>query len=275
LRTYHFPSWRRIKKDFLHHFHKPRLDLLVWILVVKLAPTYYRKLDQFQDNMGRYRELASWRRQFKRKWKELEGTPITAPVNPKYRPDPRRWVCTCPYFSTSRFLICKHLIQAVHPVPPLFFVEAKRNRTTPFWHHPSLVPLDAGPDEQTEGNVPIASTEESRIDDGGDESDDELIDTAHGWTAADNGTFRERMTTRIKMLRDFCDGLEHQLQFEDQRMLAAVEREGAAFFRFADNCLSRERRFNSTRSTSPTTWEKTTTSAMYYRSRPRLSDVDT
>ncbi|KAF8209756.1 hypothetical protein K438DRAFT_1571712, partial [Mycena galopus ATCC 62051] len=36
--------WRRIKKDFLHHFHKPRLDLLVWILVVKLAPRYYRRL---------------------------------------------------------------------------------------------------------------------------------------------------------------------------------------------------------------------------------------
>jgi hypothetical protein len=25
--------WCRIKRDFLHHFHKPRLDLLVWILI--------------------------------------------------------------------------------------------------------------------------------------------------------------------------------------------------------------------------------------------------
>ncbi|KAJ3779750.1 hypothetical protein GGU10DRAFT_280331, partial [Lentinula aff. detonsa] len=39
----HRNSWRRIKHDFLHHFHKPRLDLLVWILVMKLAPAYYRK----------------------------------------------------------------------------------------------------------------------------------------------------------------------------------------------------------------------------------------
>ncbi|KAH9959718.1 hypothetical protein BGW80DRAFT_1131454, partial [Lactifluus volemus] len=36
--------WRRIKHDFLHHFHMPRCDLLVWILVTKLVPTYYRKL---------------------------------------------------------------------------------------------------------------------------------------------------------------------------------------------------------------------------------------
>ncbi|KAJ7210775.1 hypothetical protein GGX14DRAFT_363219, partial [Mycena pura] len=35
--------WRRIKRDFLHHFHKPRLDLLVWILITKLAPKYYRR----------------------------------------------------------------------------------------------------------------------------------------------------------------------------------------------------------------------------------------
>ncbi|KAJ7302388.1 hypothetical protein DFH08DRAFT_616091, partial [Mycena albidolilacea] len=32
--------WRHIKEDFLHHFHKPHLDLLVWILVVKLVPRY-------------------------------------------------------------------------------------------------------------------------------------------------------------------------------------------------------------------------------------------
>ncbi|KAJ7937453.1 hypothetical protein B0H13DRAFT_2302616 [Mycena leptocephala] len=31
--------WRKIIHDYLHHFHKPRLDLLVWILVVKLAKT--------------------------------------------------------------------------------------------------------------------------------------------------------------------------------------------------------------------------------------------
>ncbi|KAF8229745.1 hypothetical protein L208DRAFT_1285137 [Tricholoma matsutake] len=28
--------WWRIKKDFLHHFHSPQLDLLMWILMVKL-----------------------------------------------------------------------------------------------------------------------------------------------------------------------------------------------------------------------------------------------
>jgi hypothetical protein len=63
-------SWRRIKKDLLHHLHKPRLDLLVQVLVTKLALTpYYRKLDLTTniDITGHYRELHCWRKQFKRK----------------------------------------------------------------------------------------------------------------------------------------------------------------------------------------------------------------
>ncbi|KAG1835918.1 hypothetical protein DFJ58DRAFT_610693, partial [Suillus subalutaceus] len=36
--------WWHIKIDYLTHFSKPRVDLLIWILVVKLAPTYYKKI---------------------------------------------------------------------------------------------------------------------------------------------------------------------------------------------------------------------------------------
>ncbi|KAJ7757209.1 hypothetical protein DFH07DRAFT_742226, partial [Mycena maculata] len=46
--------WRRIKQDFLHHFHMPCCDLLAWILIVKLAPTYYRKLEWLLTDTGRY-----------------------------------------------------------------------------------------------------------------------------------------------------------------------------------------------------------------------------
>ncbi|KAJ7467321.1 hypothetical protein B0H11DRAFT_2239566 [Mycena galericulata] len=121
----------RIKKDFLHHFHMPRLDLLVWILVKKLAPSYYRKLDTLFVDTGRFRELASWRKAFKREWKRCQKAVITLPLNPKYRPDARQWRCTCEHLPKSRFLICKHLVQAVQPVPPIFFLEVTRNRTAP------------------------------------------------------------------------------------------------------------------------------------------------
>ena len=78
-----------------------------------------------------------------------------------------------------------------------------------------------------------------------------------------------------ELLRNFADGLEYQMRFGDTRMLDRLEREGATFFRFVESCLSRERRMNSTRGSSPTTWEKATSSAMFYRTRPPVADKDT
>lgn len=66
-------SWRRVKKDFLHRFHLPRCDILVWVLVTKLAPHYYRKMDRLLVDTGRYRELGSWRKDFKKRWRETRG----------------------------------------------------------------------------------------------------------------------------------------------------------------------------------------------------------
>jgi hypothetical protein len=276
------PSWRRIKHDFLHHFHKPRLDLLVWILVAKLAPTYYRKLDNLLIDTGRFRELPAWRKSFKSDWKRAAQAPISLPINPKYQPNPYKWVCTCPHFSTSRFLLCKHLVQSVHPVSPLFFLEAKRNRTWPFWSHPSLVPLEPATSNQLQGlgvgsvvagpTVVVQKWGEDEVDDSDGESDGALVDTGRG---SGRLTLQERYQDVIRTLRDFCDGLDYQIQFNDPRMLETVEREAGSCLRLATSCLSQEHRLNSVRTTIPSTWEKTTTGAMFYRSRPALADVGT
>jgi len=70
------------------------------------------------------------------------------------------------------------------------------------------------------------------------ESDDKLIDTAleMGWGGRE--TFRETMRTHIDTIKDFCDGLEYQVQFEDQCFLDTLEREGGHFLRLMQNCLS-------------------------------------
>ncbi|KAJ6546393.1 hypothetical protein DFH09DRAFT_927184, partial [Mycena vulgaris] len=266
--------WRRIKRDFLHHFHKPRLDLLVWILVVKLAPRYCRRLDIMMTKKGRHRDLPSWRKDFKSEWRRCRETPITLPLNPKYRPDPHKWVCTCPYFSKSWFLICKHLVQAVHPVHPLFFLQVHRNRTTPFWSHASLRPLmtsapsDSAPSALSTSIAALQYTVQGQ-DGPADDSDEELVEIRQ------RQTFDERLTSHLSKIRDFCDGLEYQRTFHDSHLLDTMEREGGPFFRFMDQCLSRERRTNSTRSAAPTTWEKSTANTMFYRTRPALPDRDT
>ncbi|EEB88766.1 hypothetical protein MPER_13221 [Moniliophthora perniciosa FA553] len=256
--------WRRIKHDFLHHFHMPRLDLLAWVLITKLAPMYYRKLDLILHPIGRFRDGPSWRKQFKREWKKAEKVTITYPINPKYNPDAHRW--------------------SVEPVPPTFFLEVTRNRTSPIWKHPFLVPLRPPTTSATDENIDVTITfndfsksvphmavDDQHDDSPSEESDNEsLVDTIGA--LEENLTFEERMKTLIHDLHSFADGLEYQIQFRDCRMLTTVEKRGAGFIRVMNSCLSRERRMNSTRGPMPTTWEEATMDALYYRARPRQAD---
>ncbi|KIJ32253.1 hypothetical protein M422DRAFT_35915 [Sphaerobolus stellatus SS14] len=92
--------------------------------MTKLVPTYYHKLDALQNYNRRNRLKSSWHKHFKSEWKRCEKAMIGDPENLQYTPNPQAWVCTCPYFTKSRFFICKHLIQLVHTVPPSFFLEA-------------------------------------------------------------------------------------------------------------------------------------------------------
>lgn len=244
----------------------PRCDLLVWVLVVKLAPYYYRKLHRLLTDTGRYRELSSWRKSFKRTWRKLEQTPITLPLNDAYKPDLKRWVCTCPSFATSRFLVCKHLVQKVHRVPTIFFLEVKRERTTPFWRHHTLT------SKALDGEVTRTSAVEMDNDDGAqwnegsdEEFDEELVDTQ--WGEKGGETFEEVMNNHISTILQFAEGLRYQVQFRDERILQALEREGASFLRFARACMSKEGK-----RTVGRTWDKSLGSAMFYRTRPSISD---
>ncbi|KAJ7823769.1 hypothetical protein B0H13DRAFT_2445222 [Mycena leptocephala] len=259
----------------------PRCDLLAWILVVKLAPTYYRKLDRLLTDTGRYRELPSWRKTFKREWRKLEKKPITLPVNPAYKTDAKKMLCTCPSLPTSRFLLCKHTVQGVKPVPPVF--SSKSSASVP--HHSgcilryglcpthltrqmqSPVAEPSGDDGAAGTGLPDAALESDADD------DDDLVDTQ---PANENQpTFLEAMDENIDVIQEFVKGLKYQRQFRDQRMLESLEREGASFLRMARACLEKERRLKSTRGATPSTWDKSFGSAMFYRARPTRSDENT
>ncbi|TEB27091.1 hypothetical protein FA13DRAFT_976453 [Coprinellus micaceus] len=51
-----------------------------------------------------------------------------------------------------------------------------------------------------------------------------------------------RMRALITNIREFCDGLDYQLQFNDTRMLEVVEKEGSSFLRLVEDCLRKEGR---------------------------------
>lgn len=191
------------------------------------------------------------------------------------------WTCSCPSFSTSRFLICKHLIHLVRSVPTIFFKEACRARSTPFWKHPKLIPHL--PDDTTGTNEPSRDADK---DESGDEADyscddddasdveeegDEEMAAALGDGLA-GSTFEEEMAGKIDTLIQFAEGLRFQVQFRDQRLLKALEREGGGLWRVMTDCLEKERRAQSTRGSNPGTWDNKTNTAMWFRARPRPSD---
>ena len=94
-----------------------------------------------------------------------------------------------------------------------------------------------------------------------EEFDDELVDTQQG--DREGKTFEEAMNDNIDTIIQFANGLRYQIQFRDERMLQALEREGASFFRLAGACLGKERK-----KTTAMTWDKSTGSAMFYHTRP-------
>ena len=186
---------------------------------------------------------------------------------------------------TSHFLICKHLVQSIPPVSPTFFLKVKHNRTTPFWLHHALQPdcllilaPPVGP--LLEGSTPARksnSNEFKGYDNNNNNDDDnnnvDVVNMQSGMFR-DGATFRERFLRKIDCYHDFLDGLEYQLQFKDERMLETVEREGAGFWQLAQNCLSQEHCMNTSRGSSPVTWEWETSNAMFYHTRPPRRDRD-
>jgi len=125
--------WKVIKRDYLPRFFRPRLDLVVFVIINRLLPNYQRRYSQLISG----RQKASWRKDIKREWKELmKADRITSNFHVT---DVTRWVCSCPSFLKSRWPMCRHLI---HNVPPIvnseFFNTVVRQEVYPFLQHPDL-----------------------------------------------------------------------------------------------------------------------------------------
>lgn len=135
--------WRKLKHDYLHRFNRPRIDLVIWVLLTRSIPSCLTRMHALLQKNHR-RAMASWRKAFKHEWKKLSARSQTI-ENPsqRYHTNPAQWSCGCPYFVNSRFLMCKHLIFFYEPIsdPVVFFREVQRQRSSPFWTHPKQLIL--------------------------------------------------------------------------------------------------------------------------------------
>jgi hypothetical protein len=176
--------WRKIKHDYLHRFNRPRIDLVVWVLTSRVIPNGLDRMEAIRN--GDYRKAtASWRKTFKKQWKQLQGREIEPQSIHRYHTNPAMWTCACDAFLLSRFLICKHIVHCYGSItdPIKFFSGLRRQRSSPFWVDKQLVlrpeyksfgtRTDLNVDSDLESDVDPEALEEDRLVAMEDEMEDE------------------------------------------------------------------------------------------------------
>ena len=120
-----------------------------------------------------------------------------------------------------------------------------------------------------EGGVSEVVDIEDNEDMGGVSGEEEELELDEVVEARGEGsTFEEAVNANIDLIAEFVQGLRYQVQFRDQQMLNMLEREGTGFLCLARVCMEKEKRSKSTRGgETPTMWEKSTITTMFYRSR--------
>jgi hypothetical protein len=98
--------WRVLKYNYKYNYNRPRLDRLTQILVEQLVPDFNLKLIQYNTN----RSFPSWWQTFKKDWEKNAVANIEPGMDERYHIDEINWICSCPAFLNSSYLICKHLV---------------------------------------------------------------------------------------------------------------------------------------------------------------------
>lgn len=171
--------WRKIKHDYLHHFNRPRIDLVIWVLTSQVIPQGLDRMEAIRKCDHR-KATASWRKAFKKQWKQLQNREIESRSIQKYHTNPTMWTCACEAFLLSRFLICKHIIHCYNSItdPVKFFTWVRRQRSGPFWVEDQLVlcleyrmletktesrATDVDTESYSESDIDLETLEEDRL----------------------------------------------------------------------------------------------------------------
>ena len=101
--------WKVIKRNYLPRFFRPRIDLVTFVIVTRLIPHSEIMHDKYQSG----REKVSWRKDFKKHWKDLLKKEVSGEL---YYTNADQWICSCPAFLMDRFFLCKHLVKSVNNI---------------------------------------------------------------------------------------------------------------------------------------------------------------
>lgn len=136
--------WNKLKHTTLGPFNRPRLDLVVHLILTQILPDVVSRLELHLDRrrQGRPKQLAAWQRDFKTEWEDLSKSDNQrrreheeaihqmtkksvawrqerlSQIREAFSSEPGTyrtcivdWTCSCPSYLVSRFLLCKHLVR--------------------------------------------------------------------------------------------------------------------------------------------------------------------
>lgn len=126
--------WRNLKRLVLHMYNRPPLDLAVYALITKAIPPYRKTLSTLTQVRagGRPEHLTHMQEALKKAWRFLEKVPIKG----NYNTNVAQWTCDCGAQKYHACLLCKHLVQAVGPIPAAWWTSVTRYRQPPFYTAP-------------------------------------------------------------------------------------------------------------------------------------------
>lgn len=97
--------WRVLKKCHLYKFNRARLDLLTYIIIDRHCRALFYK---FNRDVLKRNQASRWEQNFCNAWNGCVNA-AQQPMN-SYYISVFDWICGCPAFLKSKFMICKHLV---------------------------------------------------------------------------------------------------------------------------------------------------------------------
>ena len=234
--------------------------MVIWILTSRSIPQGLDRMRAIQ--VGDQRMAAvSWRKDFKRNWKELRSHVTNPQSLQKYHTDAAKWTCACDNFLQSRFLLCKHIVNCFDdPKDPVaFFSEIRRQRSHPFWDHkqPTLLPESESSKKSfsTRESFPVL---DSDFDTETFESPPKLHEDDHLASSEYGSPNYSKLKEKVQWLFGEAD---EQKAHGNLKYLEKLEKDASGILRAHDGLKKLKNRV-----TMPQTWSpKKSSSAMYYK----------
>lgn len=263
--------WRKLKHSYLRNMNRPRLDIVVWILLNRTIPdAYHRASKLLVGGIDTYSSAAGWRSQFKQSWKEEADKSVNMDRLEEYSTDPVSWICGCKAFLQSRFLLCKHLVHCCDPslVDRDFFLHLRRAHSPPFLlHHKSILlsQYRIAMHNEPRGSVSSLSQFEGQSWDPQDsqETPDEPLRSHELAEDPEESNERIELANYASVLREVADACDSQHAIGNDKFLEKVYDHrgvGPVMQELVEELRRRKRQ-----RTMPRTWDYNHPNMLYYK----------